>query len=74
MNYYKLSGVVNDKEINVNKNFRTRNEAMDYMFNYLNKQFVYNTDIEEEYSVENKHDIEYVLGNNNRFRIVRASI
>ena len=73
MNYYKLSAVVNDNEINVKKHFKTRKQAMDYAFKLLDREYVFDSEIEESYEMEGKHDIEYALNNANSFRIARSS-
>ena len=75
MKYYSLNAVVNNEYVEFNKNFETRQEAIDYMFDYLNDHYIYDSEVEEEYSLSgNKHNIEYVLNNNNRFAVERHSL
>ncbi|MBQ8142684.1 MAG: hypothetical protein IJ194_05980 [Bacilli bacterium] len=73
MKIYTLNAVIHDKDIKFSKVFPTRSAAINYMFDYLRKEeYIYNAEVEEEYPVnENKHDIEYVLSNNNRFVVNR---
>jgi hypothetical protein len=72
MKYYSLNAVVNNEYVEFNKNFATRDEAIAYMFDFLNDNYVYDNEVEEEFSLNgNKHNIEYVLNNNNRFNVER---
>ena len=72
MKYYSLNAVVNNEPVSINKKFETREEAMSYMFDFLNDKYIYNSEVEEEFATpENKHNITYVLTNNNRFSIAR---
>jgi len=73
MKYYKLDAVINNKEVEFKKAFATRNEAINFMFNYLNDNYIYNSELKEEYPLmDNKHNVQYVLNNNNRFKVVRC--
>lgn len=70
---YKLSAVVEGENIVFNKNFKTRTDALDYIFTYYDKHHLQSLYIDEEYYVnENKHDIEYVCDYSNRFRVTRC--
>ena len=72
MKYYTLDAVVNNDHVKFNKYFCTRNEAIAYMFDYLNGKYIYDSEVEEEYPLSgDKHNIEYVLTNNNRFNVQR---
>ena len=73
MNYYTLEAVVKGKDVKFNKAFTSRKSAMDYMFAYCEKQFVYDVDVNDEFAVNgNKHNIEYVcVDDRTRFRINR---
>ncbi|MBP5694240.1 MAG: hypothetical protein J6X03_02145 [Bacilli bacterium] len=75
MKYYSLSAVVNSEPVTINKKFKTREEAISYMFDFLNNKYIYNAEVEEEYAISNdNHNIEYVLSNNNRFAIARHTL
>lgn len=69
---YKLTGIINGKTIKFNKRFSTREDAIAYMLNYYEKEFVFNAQVEEEIYKE-KHDVEYVINFYNRFEVARAS-
>ena len=70
---YTLEAVVNGKFIKFNHLFRSRNEAIDYMFRYYDEHMLMSIEVNEEYFIDgNKHDIEYVYDYYNRFRIARA--
>ena len=75
MNYYKLNAVINDENIEVNKMFRTRVDAINYMFNLLRKEYIYDVSVEDEFELNgNKHNIQYVLRDNVRFNVSRETI
>lgn len=67
---YTLSGVLNGKRITFKKAFRSRNAAINYMFDYYENHCFYDFQVEEEI-VKSKHDIEYVYNYNNRFEVNR---
>lgn len=74
MKYYTLETVKNGKTELINKKFNSRNEAINYAFDYFEKA-LYNDglQVEEEFEVDNdKHNVEYVLGYYNRFRVNRV--
>lgn len=73
MKYYTLTAVVQGEPAKLKKSvFGSRNEAIDYVFNYYRKHFLYNLEVSDEYMVgNNKHSIEYVCDYYNRFVITR---
>jgi len=72
MKYYSLNAVINNEYVKFKNNFATRDEAIAYMFDYLNNNYIYDNEVEEEYALEgDKHNIEYVLNKNNRFNVER---
>ena len=72
MRQYKLSAVVEGRNVQFKKSFVSRSQALDYIFSYYNNHHLMNLYIDEEYYVnENKHDIEYVCDYSNRFRVTR---
>ena len=68
MKFYTLSYVLDHQTYVVRKKFRTRNEAIDYSF----RQFPDNTQLLYEIVRDNKHDVEYVCSNFNRFFVSRC--
>ncbi len=74
MKYYTLEATVNRKSIKFDKKFNSRKDAIDYMFKYLEKNYIYNFNINESYNVSNKHEVEYVSDFNNRFLINRVTL
>ena len=73
MNKYTLEAVVEGRLIRFNHKFATRNEALNYIFDYYYSNHLVDLKINDEYFVdENKHDIAYVYDYDNRFRIARA--
>ena len=74
MKYYTLETVKNGSTALVNKKFNSRDEAINYAFEYFEKA-LYNDSlqVEEEFNIDDdKHNVEYVLGYHNRFRINRV--
>ena len=73
MKYYLLTAVVNGKPVKLKRAmFATRNEAIDYMFNYYEQHYLYSLQVEDEHIVgDNKHSIEYVCNFHNRFTVTR---
>lgn len=69
---YKLSGIINGNKIKFNKRFNSREDAISYMLNYYEKQYVFNMQVEEEIYKE-KHDVEYVIDFHNRFEVARVA-
>ena len=73
MNKYKLEAVVNGEFMKVDHLFRTRDEAIAWIFHYYDKHLMFSLNVNEEYFIDgNKHDIAYVYDYYNRFRIARA--
>lgn len=73
MKKYTLEAVVDGKLIRFNRTFKSRDEAINYIFRYYENHFMVNLKVNEEYYVnDNKHDIAYVYDYENRFRIARA--
>ena len=69
---YSLKAVVNGENVKINKYFTSRNQAISYMFNYYENNYLYNMQVEEEYEKE-KHIVEYVCNYNNRFTVARVA-
>ena len=73
MKFYTLNAVVRGKNVNIDKVFNTRDDAINYMFKYYKKHFLYGLEVNEEYSIDdNKHNVEYVCDDYDRFRINRV--
>ena len=73
MNKYTLEAVVEGKFIKFKRAFHSRNEAVDYIFDYYDRHHLVELRVNEEYYIdENKHDVAYVYDYDNRFRIARA--
>ena len=75
MKYYTLETINNGEAVTINKKFNTRNQAINYAFVYFERH-LYNAElqVEDEYEINgDKHNVEYVLNYNNRFRINRVS-
>lgn len=73
MKKYTLEAVVEGRLIAFHKQFKTRDSAMNYIFDYYYRHLV-NFKVNDEYFVDenNRHDIAYVYNYDNRFRIIRA--
>ena len=70
---YTLEAIVNGDYIKVNHLFKSRDEAINYIFHYYEKHLLTSLRVDEEYFIDgNKHDVEYVCDYYNRFRIMRA--
>lgn len=75
MKYYTLEAVVKGEAVKFEKVFSTRNSAIDYMFKYYDKHFMNNYAVNEEISVNgDKHNIEYIIDDYDRFRINRVTL
>ena len=73
MNKYTLEAVVDGEFIKFNQTFKSRDEAIDYIFHYYDEHLMVNLEVNDEYFIDgNKHDIAYVYDYYNRFRIARA--
>ncbi len=75
MKYYELKAVVNGDDVKLKKSlFQSRDEAINYMFNYYKNHYLFNLNVEDEYQLNNnKHSVEYVCNFYNRFTITRLS-
>ena len=73
MKYYILSAIVNGKEPSLKRRmFSSRVEALNYMFDYYERNGLFDMQVNDEYSVDgDKHNIEYVCNYYNRFTISR---
>ena len=72
MKKYILHAVVDGKNVNINREFNSRNSALNYMYQYYGNHYLPEPVINDEYEVDgDKHDIEYVSDYENRFRITR---
>jgi len=73
MKFYTLDAVVKGKNVNIEKVFTSRNDAIDYMFKYYNKHFIYGLEVKEEVSIDdNRHNVEYICDHSDRFTINRV--
>ena len=74
MKKYTLEAVIDGETKRFSKKFNSRESAIDFIFAYYNKRFMYNLRVNDEYNIHgNKHDVEYVCDHFNRFRISRQS-
>ena len=73
MRYYLLTAVVNGHDAKLKRRmFASRSEAIDYMFDYYEKNLMFSLNVRDEYYVNgDKHNIEYVCNYNNRFTVTR---
>ena len=73
MKYYTLSATVNGENSKLDrKYFSSREAAIEYMFKYFDRHYLFNLQVNDEYQIgDDKHDIEYVCDYYNRFRITR---
>ena len=76
MNYYTLNAIVNGKNVKLKRScFETRDQAIEYMFDYYEKHYMFGLEVVDEHLVgENKHEIEYVCNFHNRFTITRRQV
>ena len=74
MKYYLLNAVVNGHDAKLKqKMFSSRNDAINYMFDYYEKHYIYGLEVRDEHPVdEDKHNIEYVCNFHNRFTVTRS--
>ena len=74
--YYTLETIDSGRTVKFNKKFSSRNQAINYAFAYFEKHlFNDSLQIEDEFNIDNdKHNVEYVIGYNNRFRINRVQL
>lgn len=74
MKRYTLQAVIDGEIKGFKRKFASRDEAIEYMFNYYSDHYYQNIQVDEEYCVnDNKHDIEYVCDYYNRFRVTRVA-
>ena len=72
MKYYTLQAIINGESKVFSQEFASRQNAMDFMFDYLDRAYIFNKHVDEEYAVgDNKHEIEYVCDYNTRFTVCR---
>lgn len=73
MKYYTLDAVVNGVNVKLKRSaFTSRDEAIDYMFEYYRNHYLYSLEVSDEHIVGNdKHSIEYVCNFHNRFTVTR---
>ena len=72
---YTLEAIINGKTTKFERKFASRQSAIDYMFDYLDRAYIYDKQITDEYSVgDNKHKVEYVCDYYTRFIVTRESI
>ena len=69
---YSLTAIVNGENIKVKKYFKSRSEAINFMFDYYENNYLYNMQVEDEYE-KAKHIVEYVCDYNNRFTVARVA-
>ena len=75
MKYYTLQAIINGDRKTFSKKFASRQNAIDFMFDYLERAYIFDKQIEDEFAIRgNKHNIEYVCDYGTRFRIARESI
>lgn len=71
MKQYEVLAVLNGSVVCIRKRFLSRTRAINYMLRYYEDHYIYSFQIEEEIPVE-KHKIEYVCDNYNRFTVKRV--
>ena len=73
MRYYTLEAVVHGNDAKLKKHvFTTRDEAINYMFDYFEDHYIYGLQVTNEHVVNNnKHSVEYVCNYYNRFTVTR---
>ena len=75
MTVYKIKDAyIRNEHVDIKKLFASRNEAINYMFDYYNNHYVFNVELEDEYPQENKHDIHYVLDQYSSFNVTRVQL
>lgn len=73
MKLYILRGTIAGEPVTIKKMFKTREEAVDYMFLYSAKHYVFNLEVEDIVNVhDDKHDLDYICNNSNRFNVRRV--
>ena len=75
MSVYKIKDAyIRNEHVDIKKVFTSRDEAINYMFDYYNHHYIYNVELEEEYPQDNKHDIHYVIDQYDSFNVTRQEI
>ena len=69
MRIYELEAYVKGERVSFTKKFASRDQAIEYLFAYLGKQFIFNCELKEEYPLSSKHDVHYVLSNEDSFTV-----
>ncbi len=70
---YTLEAIINGKVKKFGKKFSSRQNAINFMFDYLENAYLFNKQVNDEYILEgNKHKVEYVLDYYNRFIVTRV--
>ena len=71
--YYNLTAVIDGNTKVFHKKFSSRDEAINYMFNYFNESLIEEPQLKEEFEIS-KHNVEYVINYRNRFRVNRVVV
>ena len=72
MKKYMLTAIIDGRTTISNREFNSRSQAIDYIFNYYTRHNYASLYVEDEYYINgDKHNIEYVCDYDNRFRIQR---
>ena len=76
MKYYTLETINNGKAATIHRKFTSRDEAIDYAFAYFEHKYLNDSlQVEDEFNIgDDKHNVEYVLNYNNRFRVNRVQL
>ena len=75
MKFYTLEAVVKGKNVKFEKVFASRDSAIDYMFNFYKKNYMYDMVVNDEHSInDNKHNVEYICDHADRFTINRVTL
>jgi len=74
MKYYTLNAIVNGRDAKLKRRiFSSRSDAINYMFEYYEKNYLFGLEVVEEYAINgDKHNIEYVCNFQNRFSVTRS--
>lgn len=74
MRVYRIKDAyIRNEHVDIDKTFASRVEAINYMFDYYNNHYIYNVELEDEYAQKNKHDIHYVISQDNSFNVTRCA-
>ena len=75
MSVYNIKDAyIRNEHVDIKKVFASRDEAINYMFDYYNNHYIYNVELLEEYPQTNKHDIHYVINQYSSFNVTRQEI